>query len=111
LLAKVDDMSAPIKSRYGWHIIKCWRIQEPAATYDASQGRAEEQDLVAIAARRSPVGLHRALRKDYGFTVQYPKNLKTVVAGGYHHLQERALPVSDTLDPQASSRKGRFIKD
>lgn len=75
-LAKVGDMSAPVKSRYGWHIIKSLEIIPPA-TYDAAKG-----ELKSKIARDSRADITRTaflarLKNDYGY-VTYPKNLKAV---------------------------------
>jgi peptidyl-prolyl cis-trans isomerase SurA len=94
-LQKVDDVSAPIKSRYGWHIIKLLEKQ-PLPTFDGA--KAELKNRISRDSRADitqKVFLQR-LRKEYGY-VTYPQNLKAVQAMVDTTVFKKGTSVSDTL--------------
>jgi len=77
-LRTVGEISQPVKSRYGWHIIRLIESQAPP-TFDASKSELKSKiarDSRAEITRK--VFLER-LKKDYAYTT-YPKNLKKVIA-------------------------------
>jgi len=94
-LQKVDDVSAPIKSRYGWHIIRLLEKQ-PLATYEASKAELKNKisrDSRAEITQKAFIG---RLRQEYGYT-PYPKNVSAVVALVDTNVFKKGTSVSDTL--------------
>jgi len=94
-LQKVDDISAPIKSRYGWHIIRLMEKQ-PLATYEASKAELKNKisrDSRAEITQKAFIG---RLRQEYGYT-PYPKNVSAVVALVDTNVFKKGTSVSDTL--------------
>ena len=94
-LQKVDDVSAPIKSRYGWHIIRLLEKQ-PLATYEASKAELKNKisrDSRAEITQKAFIG---RLRQEYGHT-PYPKNVSAVVALVDTNVFKKGTSVSDTL--------------
>ncbi|MEZ4739574.1 MAG: peptidylprolyl isomerase [Flavobacteriales bacterium] len=94
-LNTTGQVSAPIKSRYGWHIIKLLEKQ-PLPTYDAA--KAELKNKISRDSRAEitrKVFLDR-LRKEYAYT-PYTKNLKKVVAMVDTNAFKKGTSVTDTL--------------
>ncbi|HRF82330.1 MAG TPA: hypothetical protein PL070_19825, partial [Flavobacteriales bacterium] len=90
-----DDVSAPIKSRYGWHIIRLLEKQ-PLATYEASKAELKNKisrDSRAEITQKAFIG---RLRQEYGYT-PYPKNVSAVVALVDTNVFKKGTSVSDTL--------------
>lgn len=73
-LAKPGDISAPVKSRYGWHIIKSIEVIPPP-TFDAAKGELKSKISRDSRADITRTAFLTRLKKDYGF-MTYPKNIK-----------------------------------
>ena len=94
-LRSVGDISQPVKSRYGWHIIRLLESLPPP-TFDASKSELKSKisrDSRAEITRK--VFLER-LKKDYAFTT-YPKNMKKVVALVDTTIFMKGTAMNDTL--------------
>lgn len=94
-LQKVDDISAPIKSRYGWHIIRLLEKQ-PLATFDASKSELKNKISRDSRAEITQKVFIERLRKEYGYT-SYPKNVKAIHALVDTNVFKKGSSVSDTL--------------
>ena len=94
-LAKVGDISAPIKSRYGWHIIKSLEIMPPA-TYDAAKGELKSKIARDSRAEITRTAFLARLKKDYGY-MSFPKNLKKVYKLVDTTIFSKGNAVTDTL--------------
>lgn len=94
-LQNVDDVSAPIKSRYGWHIIKLIEKQ-PLATYDAAKAELKNKISRDSRAEITQKAFISRLRSEYGYT-SYPKNISAVVALVDTNIFRKGTSVSDTL--------------
>lgn len=89
------EISQPIRSRYGWHIIRLIEKQAPP-TFEAAKS-----ELKSKIARDSRAEITRKvfldrLKKDYAYTT-YPKNLKKVVALVDTTIFKKGTAVNDTL--------------
>jgi peptidyl-prolyl cis-trans isomerase SurA len=101
------EISPPIKSRYGWHIIELIEKQ-PVPTYDATKGELKNKisrDSRAEITRK--VFLER-LRKEYNYT-PYTKNLKKVIAMVDTNVFMKGTSVTDTLI-RKNVEEGPFVK-
>ena len=107
-LKKMDDISAPIKSRYGWHIIKLLEKQEPA-TFEASRSELKNKISRDSRAEITRKVFMEKLKKDYSF-MEYPNNLKKVVAMVDTNIFKKGSSVSDPLI-RRNVAEGSFIKD
>lgn len=94
-LQKVDDVSMPIKSRYGWHIIKLLEKQ-PLPAFDAAKGELKNKISRDSRAEITQKVFIERLRKDYGYTT-YPQNVKAVLALIDTTVFKKGTSVSDTL--------------
>jgi peptidyl-prolyl cis-trans isomerase SurA len=94
-LQNVNDVSAPIKSRYGWHIIRLLEKQ-PLATFEASKGELKNKISRDSRAEITQKAFIERLRKEYGY-VAYPKNVNAVVALLDTNVFKKGTSVSDTL--------------
>ena len=94
-LQKVDDMSSPIRSRYGWHIIKLLEKQ-PLATYDAAKAELKNKISRDSRAEITQKVFIERLRKEYGYTA-YPQNVKPLIALIDTSVFKKGTSVSDTL--------------
>lgn len=94
-LQKVDDVSAPIKSRYGWHIIRLLEKQPPPPFETA---KAELKNKISRDSRAEitqKVFIDR-LRKEYAYTPS-PKNVKPLIALVDTNVFKKGTSESDTL--------------
>lgn len=94
-LQNVDDISAPIKSRYGWHIIRLLEKQ-PIASYEASKSELKNKIARDSRAEITQKAFIARLRTEYGYT-SYPKNIGAVVALVDTNIFKKGTSVSDTL--------------
>ncbi|MBL7950689.1 MAG: peptidylprolyl isomerase [Flavobacteriales bacterium] len=94
-LQKVDDVSAPIKSRYGWHIIKLLEKQ-PLPNFDAAKGELKNKISRDSRAEITQKVFIERLRKEYGYTA-YPQNIKAITALIDTSVFKKGTSVSDTL--------------
>ena len=106
-LKNVGDVSEPIKSRYGWHIIKSLEIIPPA-TFDAAKS-----ELKGKIARDSRAEITRKafldrLKKDYSF-VMYPKNSKPLYALVDSTIFKKGASTTDTI-VRSKFVEGPFMK-
>ena len=70
------QISQPVKSRFGWHIIKSIEIIPPP-TYEAAKTELKNKIARDSRAEITRKAFLDRLRKDYAF-VSYPKNMKAV---------------------------------
>ncbi len=94
-LKNVDDVSEPIKSRYGWHIIRLLEKQ-PLPNYDGAKTELKNKISRDSRAEITQKVFLERLRKDYGYTA-YPQNLKAVYAMIDSSVFKKGTSVSDTL--------------
>lgn len=72
------DYSAPVKTAYGWHIIK--RIErKPVPTFEQKKNELKTQIARDSRAEVSKNSMISRIKKDYGF-VDYPKNKDAFIA-------------------------------
>ncbi|HQW06363.1 MAG: peptidylprolyl isomerase [Flavobacteriales bacterium] len=89
------DLSAPIKSRYGWHIIKLLEKQ-PLPSYDGAKTELKNKIARDSRAELTQKVFIERLRKDHGYTA-YPQNLKAVMAMVDSSVFKKGTSISDTL--------------
>ncbi|HRH38168.1 MAG TPA: peptidylprolyl isomerase, partial [Flavobacteriales bacterium] len=94
-LTKVGELSQPIKTRFGWHIIKLLEIIPPP-TYEASKG-----ELKSKISRDSRADITRSaflarLKRDYAF-VTYPANMKAVYKMVDTTIFSKGISTTDTI--------------
>lgn len=77
-LLKANEISRPIKTDYGWHIIKLVEKQEVPNYEDAYQ-ELKQQVMKDGRANKSKDAILVKIKKDYNF-IEYPKNLDEMVA-------------------------------
>lgn len=94
-LQQAGDVSAPVKSRYGWHIIKLMEKQ-PVAAFEAAKTDLKNRISRDSRAEITQKAFISRLRKEYGYTT-YPKNMKAVVALLDTNVFKKGTSVSDTL--------------
>jgi peptidyl-prolyl cis-trans isomerase SurA len=75
-LTSPGQISLPVKSRFGWHIIKSIEIIPPP-TYEAAKTELKNKIARDSRAEITRKAFLDRLRKDYAF-VSYPKNMKAV---------------------------------
>ncbi|MBK8497392.1 MAG: peptidylprolyl isomerase [Flavobacteriales bacterium] len=89
------QVSAPVKSRYGWHIIKSLDVIPPP-TYDQAKGELKSKIARDSRAEITRTAFLDRLKKDYGFT-SYPKNLKAVYKLVDTTIFAKGNAITDTL--------------
>jgi len=107
-LQRPEEISAPIKSRYGWHIIKLLEKQTPP---DFDGAKAELKNKISRDSRAEitrKVFIDR-LRKEYG-AMTYPKNMKAVYAMVDSSIFKKGTSESDTL-VRKNVVEGPFVKN
>ncbi len=106
-LTTVGQVSAPVKSRYGWHIIRSIEIIPPPA-YDAAKGELKSKIARDSRAEITRTAFLTRLKKDYGF-VTYPKNLKAVYKLVDTTIFAKGNATTDTLQ-RKQVVEGPFVK-
>ncbi|MBL7939086.1 MAG: peptidylprolyl isomerase [Flavobacteriales bacterium] len=107
-LQRPEEITAPIKSRYGWHIIKLLEKQAPP-DYDGA--KAELKNKISRDSRAEitrKVFIDR-LRKEYG-SMTYPKNMKSLYAMVDSSIFKKGTSESDTL-LRKNVVEGPFVKN
>lgn len=101
------QISEPIKSRFGWHIIKCIEAIPPP-TFD--QAKAELKTKIARDSRAEITrkAFMERLRKDYRFTT-YPKNIAAVTALLDTNVFKKGTATTDTM-LRKQFVEGPFVK-
>ncbi len=94
-LKKDGDISAPVRTRYGWHIIKRLEWQAPP-TYDAAKAELKTKIARDSRAEITRKAFIERLKTDYAYTA-YPKNLKAVQALVDTTIFKKGTSVTDTL--------------
>jgi len=94
-LQKEGDISGPIRSRYGWHIIKLLEKQ-PVASFEASKVELKNRISRDSRAEITQKAFITRLRSEYGYT-SYPKNVNALVALVDTNVFKKGTSVSDTL--------------
>ena len=94
-LQKEGDVSGPVKSRYGWHIIKLLEKQ-PVASFEASKVELKNRISRDSRAEITQKAFITRLRSEYGYT-SYPKNVSAVIALVDTNVFKKGTSVSDTL--------------
>lgn len=106
-LKSPGQISAPIKSRFGWHIIKSIEVIPPASFETA---KAELKTKIARDSRAEITrkAFLERLRKEYAF-VSYPQNLKAVYAMVDTTVFKKGTAVTDTI-LRKQFVEGPFVK-
>ncbi len=107
-LQRPEEITVPIKSRYGWHIIKLLEKQAPP---DFDGAKAELKNKISRDSRAEitrKVFIDR-LRKEYG-AVTYPKNMKGLYAMVDTSIFKKGTSESDTL-VRKNVVEGPFVKN
>ncbi|MCB0480307.1 MAG: peptidyl-prolyl cis-trans isomerase [Flavobacteriales bacterium] len=105
-LQKDGDFSKPIKTRYGWHIIK--RLEKKGIPpFEEVKGDLEKKVSRDTRARMSKEAFFSRIKREYGF-VEYPKNVKAMektLDSNYFIGQWKAKTAADKM------RKPVFVLD
>jgi len=94
-LQKPQDMSAPIKSRYGWHIIRLLEKQ-PVPAFDGAKSELKNKISRDSRAEITQKVFLERLRKDLGYTADI-KNRKALIALIDTNVYKKGTSESDTL--------------
>ncbi|MBK7381898.1 MAG: peptidylprolyl isomerase [Flavobacteriales bacterium] len=94
-LKTAGDVSEPIKSRFGWHIIKSLEVIPPP-TYEASKTELKNKIARDSRAEITRLAFLERLKKDYHF-VSYTKNLKAVYKLVDTTIFKKGTATTDTL--------------
>lgn len=106
-LKQPGEMSEPIKSRFGWHIIRC--IESiPPPTFE--QAKAELKTKIARDSRAEITrkAFMERLRKEYAFTT-YPKNIDAVIAMVDSNVFKKGTATTDTI-LRKQFTEGSFVR-
>ena len=89
------EVSAPVRSRFGWHIIK--RLEHtPPATFDAAKSELKTKISRDSRSEITKKAFLDRLRTEYGY-MTYPKNLKAVQALLDTNVFRKGTAVNDTI--------------
>lgn len=94
-LKKDGDVSAPVRSRYGWHIIRRLEYTAPPS-YDAAKAELKSKIGRDSRAEITRKAFLDKLRKEYG-VITYTKNLKPVVKLVDTTIFKKGTAATDTL--------------
>jgi peptidyl-prolyl cis-trans isomerase SurA len=92
---KPGQVSEPVKSRYGWHIIKCIESIPPPG-FEAAKGELKSKIARDSRAEITRKAFLDRLRKEYAYTV-YPQNLKAVYALVDSSIFKKGIATTDTM--------------
>lgn len=88
-------VSEPVRSRFGWHIIK--RLEHiPPASFDMAKGELKTKISRDSRSEITKKAFLERLKSEYGF-VSYPKNLKAVQALLDTNVFQKGTAVNDTI--------------
>ena len=94
-LQNVGDISAPVHSRYGWHIIRLVEKQ-PLASFEATKSELKNKIARDSRAEITQQAFIARLRSEYGYT-SYPKNVSALQALMDTNIFKKGSAISDTL--------------
>ncbi len=94
-LDKPEQIGAPIRSRYGWHIIRLLEKQPPQS-FDAAKTELKNKISRDSRAEITQKAFIERLRKEYGF-MAYPKNTAALIALIDTNVFKKGTSESDTL--------------
>ena len=107
-LKENNEMSAPVKTRYGWHIIKRLDHQAPPS-FDQAKGELKTKigrDSRAEITRRAFLD---KLKKEYAVKVEQ-KNVQAVTALVNNNIYKKGVSINDTL-LRKNMQEGSYTKD
>lgn len=106
-LKQPGEISQPVKSRFGWHIIKSIEVIPPA-TYDQAKGELKSKIARDSRAEITRKAFLSKLKKDYGF-MTFPGNIKAVYAMVDTSIFKKGTATTDTLI-RKQVVEGPFVK-
>lgn len=94
-LAANNAVSEPVRSRFGWHIIK--RLEyTPPSSFDVARNELKTKIARDTRSERTKKVFLERLKKEYGYTA-YPANLKQVTVLLDTNVFRKGTAVNDTL--------------
>ena len=94
-LKQPGQMSEPIKSRFGWHIIRCIEAIPPP-TYDQAKSELKTKIARDSRAEITRKAFMERLHKEYAFTT-YPKNFDKAIALIDTNVFKKGTATTDTI--------------